>query len=126
MSPNRYEVESFQPPTSPLPKKNMNASPRRPVRIDLITPAPAPARTPSPPTLDPQRVRSGKVVVEEFDDYDEYYRVPTVYSVPRKVISYRTVPGPTTRELENDLMNNVEEPIYVKSPELQTVTYRVS
>ncbi len=114
ISPNRYETESFYTP----PSRNKNISPRRPIRTDLITPLPA--------TLQPQRVRPGKVVVEEYDDYDEYYRVPSVYTVPEKVISYRTAPGMTTRELENAEMNNSGKPVYVKSGQVQTVTYRTS
>jgi hypothetical protein len=66
------------------------------------------------------------MVVEEFDDYDEQYRVPTVYSVPRKVISYRTVPGMTTRELENDEVVDSREDLYFESPPVETVTYRTS
>jgi hypothetical protein len=116
ISPTRYETELFPPPSSR--DRSLNSTPRRPVRIDLVTP--------SPPTLKPQRIRSGKMIVEEFDDYDEQYRVPTVYSVPRKVISYRTVPGMTTRELENDEVVDSREDIYFESPPVETVTYRTS
>jgi hypothetical protein len=117
ISPNRYDPEAFRPSGS----RNKNTAPasRRPLRLDEITP--------SPPTLEPRRVRPGRVVAEEFDAYDEYYRVPSVYSVPKKVISYRTtVPGMTTRELENDQMDRLGKSTYVESPPLQTITYRTS
>jgi hypothetical protein len=115
---NRYEPEPFRPP--PVSRnRNTNTTPRRPLRLDEITP--------SPPTLEPRRVKPSQVVIEEYDAYDEYYRVPSVYSVPQKVVSYRTaVPGRTTREMENEHMDRSGKNNYVDSPQLQTITYRTT
>lgn len=101
-SPTRYQTETFHQPSS----RNNTPLNRRAVRLDLFTPPP-------PPIIKSERIRSTPVIVEE-------------YAVPKKVISYRAVPGMTTRELENYDMDNSEAPIYVKSPKNQTVTYRVS
>ena len=117
VSPNRYETELFHTPESR--SRSKNTTPRRPVRLEL-------ASSPSPPTLEPRKIRSGQMIVEEFDDYDEYYRAPTVYSVPQKVISYRKVPGMTTRERQNSQMDDSDKVIYTESPRKQTVTYRAS
>jgi len=120
ISPNRYETEIFKTPSPPPPpqNRNKNVSPRRPIHTVVIKPP--------PPTVELQRIRPSKFVVEEYDDYDEHYRVPSAYVVPKKVVSYRTVPGMTTRELENEEIDHTGQPVYVKSPLAQTVTYRVS
>jgi len=109
-SPTRYETESFHPPS-----RNKNTTPRRPVRLDNITPIPT--------TFEPPPRRPSKVVVEEYDDYNEEYRVPGTAIVPEQVVSYRSVPGRTTREIQNERM---DDSTYVQSPSVQTVTYRVS
>jgi hypothetical protein len=121
ISSNRYEPEPEPEPLQPPPSRNKNIAPanRRPVRLDEIRP--------NPPTLVPRQVRPSRMVVEEFDEYDEYYRVPSVYSAPKKVVSYRTTaPGKTTREIENDHMDRSGKPGYVESPRLKKITYRTS
>jgi hypothetical protein len=122
ISPNRYETEIFHTPSPPPPppsqNRNKNVSPRRPIRTVVIKPP--------PPKVEPQRIRPSRLIVEEYYDYDEHFRVPSAYVAPKKVISYRTVPGMTTRELENEEMDNIGKPVYVRSPPAQTVTYRVS
>jgi hypothetical protein len=116
ISSDRYETESFQLPASR--DRDNNVSPRRPVRLDLIPTTPL--------KLQPERVRSGRMVVEEYDDYEEHYRVPSVYSVPQKVISYRSVPGMTTREIQNDEIEDPESTVHTQTPPVQTITYRTS
>jgi hypothetical protein len=116
ISSDRYETESFQLPASR--DRDNNVSPRRPVRVDSITP--------TPPKIEPQLVRPAQVIVEEYDDYNDYYRVPSVYTIPKKVISYRTAAGMTTRELENERIDDTGRAVYIPSREAQTVTYRTS
>jgi hypothetical protein len=117
-SPTRYETETFPLPSSRNIRSNISS--RRPIRTDLITP------TPTPPKIEPQRIQSAQMIVEEYDTHNDYYRVPSVYTVPKKVISYRTAPGLTTRELENDKIDETGRPVYIQSRDAQTVTYRNS
>jgi hypothetical protein len=116
VSSNSIETESF--PIPPSRNSQMNVSPRRPVRVDSITP--------TPPKIEPQLVRPAQVIVEEYDDYNDYYRVPSVYTIPKKVISYRTAAGMTTRQLENERIDDTGRAVYIPSREAQTVTYRTS
>ena len=116
---DRYETESFRLVNSRAQSKN--TTPRRPVKLDAITPIPA-----SPPTLRPRPVRPGKLVIEEYEDYDEEYRVPTVHAAPQKVISYHQIIGKTTRELENSRMDHNGDSMYIEPPKIHKVTYRAS
>lgn len=116
---DRYETESFRPMNSRA--RNTNTTPRRPVKLDGISPIP-----PSPATLRPRPVQHGKLVIEEYEDYDEEYRLPTVHAVPQKITSYHQVTGKTTRELENSRMDQNGESVYIDSPRIHKVSYRTS
>jgi hypothetical protein len=109
----RYESDTFQPPPSRTPMSN--ASVRRPIRTDLIPNIPV--------GIPPQRSRSRRVIIEEYDDHDDY-PVSYVNPVPQKVISYQEVPGMTTREMENYQLSKVRRIVRVRSPPIRTIIYR--
>ncbi len=112
---SRYEANSFRSSSSSSRNQINNALQRRPIRIDLI-----------PKTsfgIPPQRNRSRPIVVEEYDEEDDY-PVSYVEHVPKKVISYREVSGMTTREWENYQMSKAQRIVRIRSPPVETIIYR--
>ncbi|CAF3695448.1 unnamed protein product, partial [Adineta steineri] len=51
-------------------------------------------------------------------------RRSSVYPGASKQVAYRVATGKTTRELENEEIDDSGAPIFVQTPRLQTVTYR--
>ena len=110
----RFESESFQPP--PSRSEVIYSSARRPVRTDLIP------RTPF--GIPSQRRQPRKVIVEEYYDDVDDYPVTYVKPVPKQVVSYKEVPGMTTREMENYQMSKVRRVIHGRPPPRGTIIYR--
>ncbi|UJR21775.1 hypothetical protein I4U23_024850 [Adineta vaga] len=108
------------PSPVPPPQKRKSVLIRKPIRTEFVQPTvqrviKAPVQTPRPVT---------RVIVQEPPANNQYYRRPAVYPTPRRSVSYRTVPGMTTREKENEEIDDTGAPIYVQTPRVQTVTYR--
>ncbi len=118
----RYESDSYLPPPPPsrTPMSHAtartpmsHATARRPIRTDLIPKTPF--------GIAPQRNRSRRIIVEEYEDH---YPVSYAKPISGKVIEYAPVHGMTTRELENYEMSNVQRIVHVRPPPIRTVIYR--
>ena len=113
----RYESDSYLPPPPPSRTPMSHATDRRPIRTELIPKTPF--------GISPQRNRSRRIIVEEYEDHAHY---PVSYAKPvaGKVIEYEPVRGLTTRELENLEMSKVRRIVHVRAPppSIRTVIYR--
>ncbi|CAF0807835.1 unnamed protein product [Adineta ricciae] len=119
VSPVQPEPEPSPVPPPPPPKAK-NVLFRKPIRTDDVQSS---VQRISKTQIQSPR-RATRVVVQEPPGYSQSYRRSSVYPTARRTVSYRTVPGMTTREMENEEMDDTGAPIYVQTPRVQTVTFR--
>ncbi|CAF0720051.1 unnamed protein product [Adineta ricciae] len=119
VSPVQPEPEPSPVPPPPPPKAK-NVLFRKPIRTDDVQSTVQ--RISKTQIISPRRTT--RVVVQEPPGYSQSYRRSSVYPTARRTVSYRTVPGMTTREMENEEMDDTGAPIYVQTPRVQTVTFR--
>ena len=56
--------------------------------------------------------------------HNDHHKISNQNPVKEKVISYRTVPGLTTRELENNSIGDSTEQVYLTPTKSKVITYR--